>query len=85
MTQNLQPQDIQKALDEYVKRKTSELDKEITALTEDNRKEISSIVKKHAERVVYNIEHPPPKISLWSKLKNSFKKPNKESEPDSEI
>lgn len=85
MAQNLQPQDIQKALDEYVQRKTSELDKEITALTESNRREISSAVKVYAERVVYDLEHPPPKMSIWLKIRNSFKKSKKESESDNEI
>ena len=60
-------------------------DKEITALTESNRREISSAVKVYAERVVYDLEHPPPKISIWLKIRNSFKKSKKESESDNEI
>lgn len=74
MNQNLQPQDIQKSLDEYIERKKNILDKEIIEIAEINHKEISKVVKKHAEKMIYAIEHPPEKLSLWSKINSLFSK-----------
>lgn len=68
MSDNIQPSDVKKSLDDYIKRKQDALDKEILESIQRSKKEICLAIEDKKEQMLAEIKNPKKKISLLSKF-----------------
>jgi hypothetical protein len=64
MTDLINPEDLKKQLDEYIKRQQDILDKEMARVLDSNKELASLSVQKRIQKAQYMIEHQPEKPSV---------------------
>lgn len=73
MSNNIQPNDVKKSLDEYIKRKQEVLEKEMLESIQLSKKEICLAIEDKKEKMLAEIENPKKKISLLRKIMSLIK------------